>query len=283
MLLAALLAVLLAACGGDDSGDGEDGETTVAAVPLEDCTPETMQAQTEGTLTVGTDSPAYPPYFARDDPANGRGFESATAYAIAEQLGFAEDQVEWVEVPFNSAYAPGPKDFDFDINQVSVSAERAEDVDFSAPYYKADQAVVTLKDSDFAAAATLTELAGAEFGVQTGTTSREAVDELIRPGTEPQLFDTSNEVVSALEQGQIDAVVVDTPTALYMTSTQVPKATIVGEFSAPGGDEWGTVLAKDSPLSGCVSAAIEALRDSGELERLERQWINDEAGVAKLQ
>ncbi len=283
LLLAALLALLIAACGDDDSSDGDGEGTTTAAASLDDCTPDTMQTLTSGTLTIGTDSPAYPPYFEDDDPSNGKGFESATAYAIAEKLGFAEDQVEWVKVPFNSSYAPGPKDFDFDINQISISEKRARAVDFSAPYYTADQAVVTLKGSEFADASALTELAGAEFGVQIGTTSLEAVNEVIQPGTDPQVFDTSNDVVSALKQGQIDAVVVDTPTALYLTAAQVPNATIVGEFSAPGGDEWGAVLAKDSPLSGCVSAAIETLRESGELEEIQNEWINSAGGVAKLQ
>jgi len=275
-------AVLVSACGSSDDTSGDD-TSDAAAVSLEACTPDQLETLKEGTLTIGTDKPAYPPYFEDNDPANGKGFESATAYAIAEKLGFGQDQVEWVTIPFNSTYAPGPKDFDFDINQVSITPKRANAVDFSAPYYTADQAVVTLKDSDYADAASLEDLTGATFGVQIGTTSLDAVNETIQPDAEPQVFDTSNDVVSALKQGQVDAVVVDTPTALYLTAVQVPDGTIVGEFPAPGGDEWGTVLAKDSPLTGCVSAAVEALQDSGELDEIQNEWINSAGGVKELQ
>ncbi len=186
-------------------------------------------------------------------------------------------------VPFNSSYAPGPKDFDFDINQISITPKRAQQVDFSPPYYTADQAVVALKDSDVAGATSLTDLSDANIGVQIGTTSLEAVNDVIEPSSDPQVFDTSNDVVSALKQGQVDAVVVDTPTALYLTAVQVPDAKIVGEFSAPGGDEWGALLAKDSPLTACVSAAVNELKSSGELDKIQQEWINSAGGVPKLQ
>ena len=283
LLLACMLgaAVTVAACGSSDSSDSTSGDATVAS--LDDCTPDSLDTVTADTLTIGTDKPAYPPYFEDNDPANGKGFESATAYAIADQLGFSEDQVEWTVVPFNSSYAPGPKDFDFDINQISITPKRAEAVDFSSPYYTADQAVVTLKDSDYADSTTLEELKGATFGVQIGTTSLDAVNESIQPDSDPQVFDTSNDVVSALKQGQVDAVVVDTPTALYLTAVQVPDGTIVGEFPAPGGDEWGALLAKDSSLTACVSAAIEELQSSGELDDIQQEWINSAGGVKELQ
>jgi polar amino acid transport system substrate-binding protein len=272
--------VFAAACGSSDDTDSTSGDSTVA---LSDCTPDSLETLSSGTLTIGTDKPAYPPYFEDNDPTNGKGFESAVAYAIADQLGFSEDQVEWTVVPFNSSYAPGPKDFDFDINQISITPKRAQQVDFSTPYYTADQAVVTLKDSDYADATSLEELKGATFGVQIGTTSLDAVNEVIQPDGDPQVFDTSNDVVSALKQGQVDAVVVDTPTALYLTAVQVPDAKIVGEFAAPGGDEWGALLAKDSPLTDCVSAAVEELQSSGELDQIQEEWINSAGGVAKLQ
>ena len=166
--------------------------------------------------------------------------------------------------PFNASYAPGPKDFDFDVNQISITPKRAEQVDFSEPYYEAQQAVVALKDSDLAGATSLADLEDAKIGVQIGTTSLDAVNDVIQPSNEPQVFDNSNDVVSALKNGQVDAVVVDVPTAFYLTAAQVPEATTVGQFTAPGGDKWGALLQKDSPLTDCVSAAID------ELQRLRR-------------
>jgi polar amino acid transport system substrate-binding protein len=273
-------AALLAGCGDDDSGDDS---TTAEAVSLEDCTPDQLATRTSGTLTVATDKPAFPPYFEDNDPTNGKGFESATAYAIADQLGFTPDQVEWTVVPFNASYAPGPKDFDFDVNQISITPKRAEQVDFSSPYYEAEQAIVALKDSDLASATSLADFADANIGVQIGTTSLDAVTDVIQPSSDPQVFDTSNDVVSALKNGQVDAVVVDVPTAFYLTAVQVPNATTVGQFPAPGGDQWGALLEKDSPLTACVSAAIDELQSSGELPSIEKQWMSDATDAPTLQ
>jgi polar amino acid transport system substrate-binding protein len=270
LLLAALLA-LMAGCGDSDSSDS----STSTSASAQDCTPAKLDTQTAGKLTVATDKPAYPPYFEDNDPTNGKGFESAVAYAIADQLGFSRSDVEWTVEPFNASYAPGPKDFDFDVNQISITDKRAEQVDFSTPYYTADQAVVALKDSDAASATSLADLANAKIGVQIGTTSLDAVNASIQPSTEPQVFDTSNDVVSALKNGQVDAVVVDVPTAFYLTAAQVPQATTVGQFAAPGGDEWGALLEKDSPLTACVSQAIDELRSSGELPAIEKKWMSD--------
>ena len=183
LLAIALAALAVAAgCGSDDdstsaSGDSTSGET----VSLSDCTPDTLETKTAGTLTIGTDKPAYPPYFEDDDPTNGQGFESATAYAIADKLGFDAADVKWTVVPFNASFAPGPKDFDFDVNQISITPKREEQVDFSDPYYEAEQAVVVLKDSDLASATTLADLADANIGVQIGTTSLDAVNTTIQP------------------------------------------------------------------------------------------------------
>jgi polar amino acid transport system substrate-binding protein len=271
-LIALLALAVVAGCG------EKEEDTTPAATEttsLADCTPETLETKKAGTLTVATDKPAFPPYFVDDDPTNGEGFESATAYAIAEKLGYDEADVEWTVVPFNASYAPGPKDFDFDLNQISITPKRAEQVDFSAPYYEADQAVVALKDSDAAGATSLADLADAKLGVQIGTTSLEAVESSIQPSEDPQVFDTSNDVVSALKNGQVDAVVVDVPTAFYLTAVQVTEAAIVGQFSAPGGDQWGALLEKDSPLTDCVSAAVTALQESGELPEIEQKWMSD--------
>jgi polar amino acid transport system substrate-binding protein len=276
LLLALLVAALtIAACGSDDDSDESTTDSGTESVSLEDCTPETMDTVTGGTLTVGTDKPAFPPYFEDNDPTNGEGFESATAYAIAEQLGFAPDDVEWTVVPFNSSYAPGPKEFDFDINQISITPKRQENVDFSSPYYEAEQAVVALKDSDAASATSLADLADAKIGVQIGTTSLDAVTAEIAPSEDPQVFQTSNDVVSALKNQQVDAVVVDVPTAFYLTAVQVPEAAVVGQFAAPGGDTWGALLEKDSSLTACVSAAVDALKESGELPEIEQQWMSD--------
>ena len=238
------------------------------------CTPDQLETKTAGKLTIATDDPAFPPYFEDDDPTNGEGFESATAYAIADQLGYSEADVEWTVEAFNSSFAPGPKDFDFDVNEISITPKRAEQVDFSTPYYEAEQAVVALKDSAAASATSLADLADANIGVQIGTTSLDAVNASIQPSEEPQVFDTSNDVVSALKSGQVDVVVVDVPTAFYLTAVQVPTAAVIGQFAAPGGDTWGALLEKDSPLTDCVSQAVQNLLDSGELPAIEKQWMS---------
>jgi polar amino acid transport system substrate-binding protein len=273
---------LIAGCGDDDDDDAGEDAATTTDVSAEDCQADNLDTLKPGTLTVGTDDPAFPPYFEDDDPTNGKGFESAVAYAIADELGFTDDQVEWTVVPFNASFQPGPKDFDFDVNQISITPKRAEAVDFSSPYYTANQAVVALKDSDAASATSLADLADTQFGVQIGTTSLDAVNESIQPSSDPQVFDTSNDVVTALKQEQVDAVVVDVPTAFYLTAVQVTDATIVGQFSAPGGDEWGALLEKDSPLTDCVSFAIDSLRDSGELGEIEHTWISEKANAPIL-
>jgi polar amino acid transport system substrate-binding protein len=284
--LAALLAALLlvaapvvaAGCGGDSDDSGD----SAASANLEDCTPDQIETLEQGTLTVATDDPAFPPYFEDNDPTSGRGFESAVAYAIADQLGFERSDVDWVVEPFNSSYAPGPKDFDFDVNQISITPKRAEQVDFSSSYYTANQALVATKGSEASDATSLDELQDANIGVQIGTTSLDAVEAEIAPSEDPQVFNDSNDVVTALKQGQVDAVVIDLPTALYLTAVQVPDGKIVGQFEAPGGDEWGALLEKDSPLTGCVSAAIDELGASGELAKIEQQWMSEAAGAPQL-
>jgi polar amino acid transport system substrate-binding protein len=290
LLLAALLALtvlVLAACGSDDSSDTSTSAATAASTgaattAADACAPDQLALVNDGKLTVGTDKPAYPPYFEDDDPTNGKGFESAVAYAIADQLGFSKDQVDWTVVPFNASYAPGDKKFDFDVNQISITPKRAERVDFSTPYYTAPQAVVALKKAPAANATSLSELSDTQLGVQIGTTSLDATAEVIKPSKQPKVFNDSNDVVTALKQGQVDAVVVDLPTAFYLTAAQVPAAKIVGQFDAPGGDSWGAVLGKDSELTPCVDQAIEKLKTSGELDRITRQWMGQAAGAPKL-
>jgi len=276
IVLVALLALaVLAGCGSSKS----DSSTTSAA----DCKPGQLPTHAKGVLTVATDDPAYPPYFEDDEPANGEGFESAVAYAIAKQLGYPAAKVKWTVEPFNSSFAPGPKDFDFDVNEISITAAREKAVDFSSPYYTANQAVVALKDSDAANAKSLADLEDAKLGVQIGTTSLEAAEEQIDPSSRPEVFNSSNDVVTALKNEQIDAIVVDLPTALYITAAQVPTATVVGQFPATGGDRWGALLAKGSALTACVSQAIGELRSSGELDELTQRWMSQAAGAPELQ
>jgi polar amino acid transport system substrate-binding protein len=270
-----------ASCGDDEETTDSPDES--ASVPAEDCTADQLETLEPDTLTIATDDPAFPPYFEDNDPTNGKGFESAVAYAVADELGYAEDQVKWVVQPFNSSYAPGPKDFDFDVNQISITEKRAEQVDFSSPYYEAKQAVVALKDSPAADAATLADVAGADIGVQIGTTSLDAVETTIQPTSDAQVFDTSNDVVSALKNEQVEAVVVDVPTAFFLTAVQVTDGEIVGQFAGPEGDEFGALLEKDSPLTPCVSQAIDALRESGELAEIEEQWLSQAADAPILE
>lgn len=276
IVLVALLALAaLAGCGSSKS----DSSTTSAA----DCKPGQLPTHAKGVLTVATDDPAYPPYFEDDEPANGEGFESAVAYAIARQLGYPAAKVKWTVEPFNSSFAPGPKDFDFDVNEISITAAREKAADFSSPYYTANQAVVALKDSDAANAKSLADLKDAKLGVQIGTTSLEAAEEQIDPSSRPEVFNSSNDVVTALKNEQIDAIVVDLPTALYITAAQVPTATVVGQFPATGGDRWGALLAKGSALTACVSQAIGELRSSGQLDELTQRWMSQAAGAPELQ
>ena len=190
--------------------------------------------------------------------------------------------VKWVVEPFDSSYAPGPKSFDFDVNEISITPVREKAVDFSAPYYKAEQAVVALEGSEAAKAKSLAELKDVKFGVQINTTSLSAVDEEIEPSSKPEVFNGSGDVVTALKNGQVEAVVVDLPTALYLTEAQVENATIVGQFGKPTGEEWGALLAKESPLTSCVSGAVEALEESGELEKITQRWMSQAAEAPQL-
>jgi len=271
------LGLLVVGCGG---GDDDSGTESVA---VGSCEPGQLPTKKDGVLTIATDKPAYPPYFENDDPTNGEGFESAVAYAIGKQLGYPAAKVEWVVEPFNSSYAPGPKNFDFDVNQISITPVREKAVDFSTPYYTANQAVLALKDSNAAKATTLEELQDVQFGVQIGTTSLSATEEVIDPSSKPQVFNNSTDVVTALKNGQIDAIVVDLPTALYLSAVEVPEATVTGQFSDPAGDKWGALLAKESPLTECVSAAVEELESSGELEALNTKWMSQAAGAPLLE
>jgi polar amino acid transport system substrate-binding protein len=284
LIAAGVAGLVLAACGSSDdaSSSSSSSASTTQASTSNACVKQSLKTLTPGTLTVATDKPAFPPYFEDNDPANGRGFESAIAYAIAQKLGFAKTDVKWVTEPFNSSYAPGPKKFDFDVNQISITPARAKRVDFSSPYFTAPQALVALKSADAAKAASLADVSNAKLGVQIGTTSLDAVQQVVNPSTQPKVFNDSNDVVTALKQKQVDAVVVDLPTAFFLTAAQVPSAKIVGQFSAPGGDQWGALLQKGSPLTQCVSKAIDGLREGGRLRALEQRWMGAAAGAPVL-
>ena len=293
-LLPALAAsvLLLAACAPVE----EDAEpaapettadsTTAGESPSDDaCATEALDLKNPGRLTVGTDSPAFEPWFSDNDPTNGEGFESAVAYAVAEELGFGEAQVDWVKVPFNNSYAPGEKDFDFDINQISITPARAEVVDFSDGYYEASQALIALKDSPAADATTVEELSGLTLGAQTGTTSLTVIRDVIQPEQQEGVFDDTNAAKQALNNGQIDGFLADLPTAFFITAVEIPKATIVGQFQPAEGEkeEFGLLFEKGSELVPCVNEALASLRDSGTLADLEQQWLSDVVDVPVLQ
>ncbi|MDQ0953316.1 polar amino acid transport system substrate-binding protein [Streptomyces phaeochromogenes] len=243
----------------------------------ESCAKGELSTEVSGKLTIATDEPAYEPWFKDDKPANGEGFESAVAYAVAKQLGYDKGDVVWQSVPFNKAFAPGEKTFDFDINQVSISDERKKAVDFSSGYYDVRQAVVALTDSKAAKAKSIADLKGVKLGAQVGTTSLNYIDDVVKPTEEPAAYAKNDQAKSALKNGQVDAIVVDLPTAFYITAAEVTDARIVGQFENQGGtpEQFGLVLDKGSALTSCVTDAVDALREDGTLAAVEKQWLSD--------
>ena len=282
--LIGLLALAGAACGSDDDDENGGSAATPAATAAaaDACAPDQLELISPGTLTVGTDKPAYPPYVIDDDPTNGKGFESALAYAVADKLGMA-DKVKWTVVPFNSSYAPGPKKFDFDLNQISITPKRAERVDFSTPYYTAPQAVLALKSSDAASAKSLADLAGARIGVQIGSTSLDAVTEVIKPTSQPQVFNDSNDTVRALKTRARRRDRRRPADRVHPDRDRGPQLEDRRPVRRPGGDDWGLVLAKDSKLTPCVNKALEELESSGELQQITDKWMGGQAGAPELQ
>ena len=290
-----VLALALACAPADDTDDDTADDPTTSATPTDEgssepadtgglspeCTGDQVPTLNDGVLTVGTDSPAFTPWFVDDDPTNGQGFESAVAYAVADTLGLP---VEWTVVPFNKSYAPGPKDFDFDINQISITPERAEAVDFSSGYYTAAQAVIGLKDSPVAGATSVADLAGYKLGAQTGTTSLTVIRESIQPTEDPAVFEDTNAAKQALLNGQVDGIVADLPTAFYITAVEIPKATILGQFaSETDPEEFGMLFEKGNPLRDCVDEALAILEADGTLAQIEEQWLSSEVEVPVLQ
>jgi polar amino acid transport system substrate-binding protein len=264
------------------------------------CAPASLTTVTAGTLTIGTDNPAYPPYYAvpatgnapkpwqLGDPTNGQGFESAFAYALAAKLGFAKDKVTWIVVPFDSSYAPGAKKFDLDINQVSYTPERATAVDLSDGYYFLSQSVVALKTNPIAKVTSVAALKAYRFGAQQGTTSYDTIQNVIKPSTKTSVYSSNDDAISALKAKQIDAIVVDLPTAFYVTAAQITDAkgnalaNIVGQFPVSAGataEHFSAVLAKGSPLTACVNGGIAAMKADGSLDQITKTWLSDKASA----
>lgn len=285
-LLAGALAVVTACAPEPDTSDAAGDGSPGASASAVSCTKSALAARTKtkGKLTVGTDKPAYAPWFQDDNPAGGKGFEAAVAYAVAGSLGFTKEQVVWQTVPFNSSFAPGAKRFDFDINQVSISDERRRAVDFSSGYYTVRQTVVALKKSRYRDAKTLAELKGAKIGAQVGTTSLDTVNEVIKPSTKPAVYQKSDFVKEALRNGQVDAVVLDLPTAFYITAAEVTDAKIVGQLPQSSGqaEQFGLVLDKNSSLTSCVTKAVDSLRGDGTLAALEKKWLSEAGSAPEL-
>jgi polar amino acid transport system substrate-binding protein len=263
---AALALSGLAACGSTGGGNTASGKVA--------CTYSGIQnaLYQKGALTVATDKPAYSPWFENNNPANGKGYESAVAYAVAKQMGFKASQVHWAYEPFNDSYAPGPKKFDFDINEISYTPQRAEAVSFSESYYDVQQALVALKGSPITTKHTPAELKTYVYGDQIGTTSLQLITGEIQPTATPKVYQTLNVVKDVLETHQIDAFVMDTPTAQYIAGDEVPGAVMVAQFPASG-EYYGLLFTKGNPLVPCVNKAISALKANGTLAALQKQYL----------
>ncbi len=273
MALAATSLLTLAACGGDDSSSSSAEGTSTES----DCS-----TIAEGKLTIGTGSPAFSPWVENDAPESGEGFEAAVGMAIAAELGYEGENVVWVRTTFDEAIAPGEKNFDFNMQQYSITPEREETISFSDPYYSSNQAIVALADSPAEGATTVADLVDVKFGAQAGTTSLTFINEIIKPTNEPFVYDDNAGAKAALEAGQIDAIVVDLPTALYISAVEIEGTSVVGQFPGSAGgltDDFGAVFTKDSPLVACVNTALAALKESGELAKIEQTWLSDNAGV----
>jgi polar amino acid transport system substrate-binding protein len=263
------------------------------------CAPENLPLVTAGMLTVGTDNPAYSPYFLpRDggntppwdtkysgDPTTGTGFESAIAYAVAAKLGFTQDQVTWIPVKFDNSYAPGPKPFDFYIAQVSYTPERAQTADLSDGYYWLNQALVAIGGTPIASATTITDLKPYQFGAQAGTTSYDTIVNVIAPDKDPRVYDSNDAAIKALNNKQIQGLVVDLPTAFYITSAQMDNGVIVGQFAPTGSEQehFSLVLAKGSALTPCVNQALAAMKADGTLDAITQEWMSDKADAPVFQ
>ena len=265
----AVAVVSLVACGSEDKDSTAQGGDSCATI-------------TPDVLTIGTGSPAYSPWVENDAPESGEGFEAAVALAVAAELGYEDDAVKWVRTTFDEAIAPGAKNFDFNLQQYSITPERSETISFSEPYYSSNQAIVALNANVPEGPLTIGDLTEVKFGVQAGTTSLDFVNEVIKPSNEVFVYDDNAGAKAALEAGQIDAIVVDLPTALYISYVEIEGTTVVGQFPAAAGgtsDDFGLVFEKDNDLVACVNTALAAIKASGALATIEQTWLSDNTGV----
>jgi len=269
--VAAGLVTGLAACGSSGSTASSGGSASAAAAS---CTNAGIQKDlyTKGALTVATDKPAYPPWFQGNNPANGKGYESAVAYAVATQLGFKKSQVNWAYEPFNDSYAPGPKKFDFDVNEISVTPQRAQAVTFSSSYYNVQQALVALKGTTIITKHAPADLKKYVFGDQIGTTSLAFINSQIQPTQTPKVYETLNDAKQGLQTHQIAALVADTPTAQYISSSEIKNSVMVGQFPSTG-EHYGLLFHQGNPLVGCVDKALATLNRNGTLAALEKKYL----------
>jgi polar amino acid transport system substrate-binding protein len=281
--VAATASIGLAVCGSSSNSSGGGGGAKSSAT-ASSCAHSSIAADLyqQGVLTVGTDKPAYPPWFENNDPANGRGYESAVAYAVAARLGFAQSQVRWAYEPFNDSYAPGPKKFDFDVNEISVTAQRASAVTFSDSYYDVQQSLVALKNSPIVQRHAPAELKSYVFGDQVGTTSLAFINSQIMPASTPKVYETLNDVKQALQTHQIAALVTDTPTAQFISSSEIPGSVMVAQFPSTG-EHYGLLFQKGSALAGCVNQALTTLKGNGTLAGLQRQYLQSYLSVPLIQ
>lgn len=274
--LVAVLVLVGAACGSsDDTTSGDAGDNVACGV-------EDLALKSAGTLTVATGEPVFPPWMEDDDPTNGQGFESAVVYALATEMGISN--VEWVRTDFDSAIAAGEKDYDFNIQQYSITAERDEIVDFSRSYYSAKQALVAFSAGIVPANATIADLKGLRFGAAIGTTSLSYIDDVIKPTTAAAVYDDNVDAKSALEAGQIDVLVFDLPSAYFITAVEIEGSEIVGIL--PGLDnapeELGLLFEEGSDLVACVNKALDALDANGTLGKIETQWLNQAGDITVI-
>jgi polar amino acid transport system substrate-binding protein len=285
--IAAAVAALtagLAACGTGTSTSSGSTASPGASAAAATCSQASLQKMLyqPGALTVATDNPVYPPWFIANKPANGKGYESAVAYAIAARLGFGKSQVKWVVEPFNNSYAPGPKKFDFDINEISVTPQRAQAVTFSDSYYDVQQALVALNGTPIVTKHAPADLKGYVFGDQVGTTSLAFITSQIQPTAQPKVFNTLNDVKQALQTHQIAALVTDTPTAQFMSSSEIKNSVMVGQFPSTG-EHYGLLFSKGNPLVSCVNKALAALKANGTLQSLQQQYLQIYLSVPTIQ
>jgi polar amino acid transport system substrate-binding protein len=292
-VLAAGSLAVLTACAPQDSAAtststpaAASAASSVAATSAsaDACAKDSLKLHTPGMFTIATDNPVYGPWFVDNKPGNGKGYESAVAYAVAAELGFANTDVVWTQASFNSAIAPGPKPFDVDINEVSITPARAKAVDFSTGYYDVTQAVVTIKGSTIEKAASIAALKGAKLGAQVGTTSYQTITDVIKPTAKAAVFNTNDDAKAALVNGTIDGLVLDLPSALFEANADLKNGVLVGQFANGSGtpEQFGLVLDLGSPLTACVSKAVDALRADGTLKTLEGTWLTADAGAPVL-